>query len=118
MTFLDMWKLHLITEETAEKFSRGKIKAKNGKIIECATDDLETFFLMSRIQIQMAEETKTLYHITTLSESETDALESRDNLRHLRSFLSNWLNKDPRKSLTEKEMQDFGSLHRSDSGKR
>ena len=118
VTFLDMWKLHLITKETAEKFSRGKIKAKNEEIIQCATDDLEKFFTMSMIRTEMTEETKTLYHITTLSESETKALKNPDNVLYLRSFLSNWLNKDPRKSLNEKEMEDFSSLHRSDSGKR
>ena len=68
---------------------------------------------MSMIRTEMTEETKTLYHITALSESETQALKNPDNLSHLRSFLSNWLNKDPRKSLNEKEMEDFGSLHRS-----
>ena len=54
MTFLDMWKLHLITKETAENFSRGIIKAKNGQIIECITNDLETFFSKSRIRIDFS----------------------------------------------------------------
>ena len=44
LTFLDMWKLQLITQTTAKQFSEGKIKTKNGGIIESVYDDLENFF--------------------------------------------------------------------------
>lgn len=52
MTFLDMWKLHLINKETAQQFSEGKIKTKNGDVIENVTDDLETFFFKGRIRTE------------------------------------------------------------------
>ena len=44
LTFLDMWKHNLITQATADEFSAGKIKTKNGGIIESVYDDLEEFF--------------------------------------------------------------------------
>ena len=44
LTFLDMWKHQLITQTTAKQFSEGKIKTKNGGIIESVYDDLEMFF--------------------------------------------------------------------------
>lgn len=54
MTFLDMWKLHLITEETAKQFSEGKIKATNGDIIEHVHDDLEAFFYKDGIRLTIS----------------------------------------------------------------
>ena len=68
----------------------------------------------------MAGEAKTLYLITNLSESEAHVLENLnklENVRHSKTYLSSWLNKDPRESLTEKEMQELNSRHHSDSGK-
>ena len=44
LTFLELWKHNLITQATADQFSVGKIKTKNGGIIESVYDDLEKFF--------------------------------------------------------------------------
>ena len=44
LTFLELWKHNLITQATAEQFSKGEIKTKNGGIIESVYDDLENFF--------------------------------------------------------------------------
>ena len=43
LTFLELWKHNLITQATADQFSLGNIKTKNGGIIESVYDDLEKF---------------------------------------------------------------------------
>ena len=93
LTFLDMWKHNVITQATAEKFSHGKIKTKNGGIIESVYDDLETFFYKTMYKDTL-EEKKFLYFISSFSESEKQLFEKKD-FDHLTSYLWYWAGKDP-----------------------
>ena len=93
LTFLDMWKQNLITQATADEFSAGKIKTKNGGIIESVYDDLETYFYKTRYKDTL-EEKKSLYHISSFSDSEKQLFENED-FDHLTSYLWFLSGKDP-----------------------
>ena len=93
LTFLEMWKHNVISQATAKEFSEGKIKTKNGGIIDSVYDDLETFFYKTKNK-NTEEEKQLLYFISSFSESEKQLFESKD-FDHLTSYLWFWSGKDP-----------------------